>query len=83
MNDEPLRYAEDNSRPEAVRDALRSMRGEGPSDDSRKAALAALGFKPQLAAKPPSRSLPVFLRWALVGLAVGLIAFGLLRVLGG
>lgn len=83
MNDEPLRYAEDNSRPEAVRDALRSMRGEGPSDDSRKAALAALGFKPQLAATTPSRSLPVFLRWALVGLALGLIAIVLQRLFGG
>ncbi|HEU4412332.1 MAG TPA: hypothetical protein VFS43_44225 [Polyangiaceae bacterium] len=80
MNDEPLRYSEDDSRPEAVRDALRSMRAEGPSDDSRKAALAAFGFPPKPAGPP---ALPLFLRWAIVGLVLGLAALGLVRALGG
>jgi hypothetical protein len=92
MNEEPSRYADDKSRPAVVRDALRAMRSEGPSDDSRRAALAAFGIDPRTLAPtlPPSpparlaapRSLPLFLRWALAGLALGLVALGLLRLLG-
>jgi hypothetical protein len=94
MNEEPSRYADDDSRPAVVRDALRAMRSEGPSDDSRRAALAAFGLDPRaLPTLPPSppaplalpatpRSLPLFLRWALAGLALGLVTLALLRLLG-
>ncbi len=81
MNDEPLRYSDDDSRPEAVRDALRSMRGEVPTDDSRRAALTAFGFA-QAAPRPGPGALPLFARWALAGLALGLAALGALRLLG-
>lgn len=84
MNEEPMRYSDDDKRPPAVREALRSMRGEGPSDDSRRAALAALGVAPSAAAPPPvaPRARPLFLRWTLGGLALGALALGAMRLLG-
>jgi hypothetical protein len=63
---------------ESVRDALRAARRESPSDDSRRATLAALGLSPAaqkaaLAASEPAPSrLGVLVRWIGVGLLVGL-----------
>jgi hypothetical protein len=70
---------------ESVRDALRAARQEGPSDDSRRATLAALGLSQQAQRAvlserdaEPSR-LRVLVRWIGVGLLVGLALIIALR----
>ena len=81
MSDELRRYADDDNRPAAMRDELRAMRAEGPSDDSRRATLAALlGGAPPPA--PATARRPSLLRWSFAVVALALLALALLRLLG-
>jgi len=75
-------------RPSAVRDGLDALREEAPSEDSRRATLAALGLDPKMpvAAAPArtGRSAAVsFLAWLAAGLALVLAVAALLRWLSG
>ncbi len=85
MNEEPRRYADDDERP-AVQDALRTLRDEAPSEDSRRALLSALGLAPNPSAEGPAleqrpasaNAVRAFLRWFCAGLALmALVALAL------
>jgi len=69
-----------------VREGLRALREEVPSDESRRATLAQLGIGDALAARetaaPVSRVGRNLLRWLLVGVLLGVLALVVRRWLG-
>ena len=70
-----------------VKQGLRALREQMPSDESRRATLARLGIAGENSARPPvapapttRQALPV--RWLLAGILLGLLALVLARSLG-